>query len=423
MRKPLPTAAALAALALLTGGAAQAQSSPWYLGLSQSFSSQSNMLRLADGAVTPAGLSKKDSVSTTSLVGGLDQLLGRQRLNASLALRDERYDKNSTYDNQGWTLAAGLEWQTIERFSGSVNLASSRQLSSFGLTQIGSLDRRNLQTSNSLDTVWRLGIAGPWAVELGLGQVKVDNSLDEDSVRSRNYRQESASLGARWRPSALLTTSLSLRKTQGRYPEFQRLADGSFQTDRFDREDLSLAASWLASGASTLDLRLSQGRTRYEIASDRNFSGITGSLGWRWSASPKLTLNTRLARETGQDSFAVTVFDRNLGFVPGAADYSRTATSLRLRADWAPTAKLGLNATAVYADRDIVRTLPPGAFGTRQTTGNERSTQFQIGARWVPMRSLSLGCDLSSESRRGAGVLGSNLKSDGWSCFAQFVLQ
>jgi hypothetical protein len=424
MPKPKPSrAAVLAALALLSAGAAQAQSSPWYLGLSQSFSSQSNLLRLAEGATAPEGFSKSDSVSSTALVAGLDQLLGRQRLNASLTLRSDKYGRNSIYDNQGWTLGTGLEWQTVERFSGSVNLASSRQLSSFGLSQIGSLTRRNLETSTSLDTVTRLGVAGPWAVELGLGTLRVDNSLDDDTVRSRNYEQDNASLGLRWRPSALLSMTLSLRGTEGRYPEFQRQGDGSFQSDRFRREDVSVAASWLASGASTLDLRLSNGRTRYDLASDRNFSGLTGSLGWRWSVSSKLTLSTRLSRDTGQDSYAVTVFDPRLGFVPGTADYSRTQTALRLRADWAPTAKLSFNASATYAERDIVRTLPPTAFGQNQATGTERADSLSLGGRWFAMRSLVLGCDFSQDKRRGAGQLGSNYKAESASCFGQFTLQ
>lgn len=410
-------------LACLGTGIAHAQTSPWYLGLSQSFGTDSNLLRLSDGAVAPSGFSQSDRFSSTALVGGLDQPVGRQRLSGSLTLRDTRYSRNSIYDNQGWALGIGLDWQTVERFSGSVNVNSSRQLSSFGLQELGSLTRKNLETTNGIDTVTRLGIAGPWALELGLGTLKVDNSLDQDNLRSRNYAQDSGSLGLRWRPSALLGLTVSARSTKGRYPEFQRLADGSFQADRFERRDLSASADWRVSGASAVDLRLSQGKTVYDLAQARNFSGLTGSLGWRWVATAKLSVSARLARDTGQDSYAVTVFDPQLGFVPGTVDYSRAQTSTRLRADWSPTAKIGVNLGVSTVERDLVRTLPSTAFGGGQASGKERSTQWQLGARWVPQRWLQLGCEFSVERRQGSGQLGSDLDARRSNCFGQVTPQ
>jgi hypothetical protein len=414
--------AALAA-ATLVSGAAVAQASPWYIGLSQSFNHQSNMLRAIDGTVLAPDQSKSDTLSTTALIGGLDQAIGRQRLSANASLRNERYAKNDLYDNQGWTASAALDWQTVNRLSGNLSLSSSRSLASFNLQEIGLVRQRNQETGTSVDTSVRMGIAGPWSLEASLGRRKVDNSLEQAALQSRNYRQDTGSLGVGWRPSGLLSLRLGLRQTDGRYPQFQTRADGTFQADRFRREDVDLFVGWRPSGPSQLDLRISSGKTRYDLAQQRDFTGVTGSFSWNWVPSGKLAINTRYTRDTGQDSYSVTVFDRNLGFVPGTSDYSRVQDLLRIRADWAASAKIGVSASITEANRKLVRTLPPNVFSRSITTGGERNTQTSLGARWAPHRSALVGCDLTSERRRGNGDLGTNLSTEGLSCYGQFTFQ
>ena len=230
-------------------------------------------------------------------------------------------------------------------------------------------------------------------------------------------------MAAGWRPSGRVSLRLGLRKTNRLYPQFQAQADGSFQPDRFRREDVDLFVGWRPSGASQLDLRISSGKTRYDLAQQRDFTGVTGSFAWNWVPTGKLSLNTRYTRDTGQDSYAVTVFDRNLGFVPGTSDYSRVQDVLRIRAEWAATAKITVSASLSEADRKLVRTLPPNIFTRSVTTGGERNTQTSLGLRWTPYRSTLLGCELTSERRRGSGDLGTNLSTEGLNCFGQFTFQ
>lgn len=418
-----PTATTLACLALLGAGGAMAQSNPWYLGISQTVNHQSNMLRAIDGAVFGADQSRSDTLYSTALIGGIDQPLGRQRIFGSATLRSDRYAKNDVYDNQGWTLRAGLDWQTVERLSGSLNLSSSRSLASFNLQEIGLLRQRNSETATGLDGIVRLGVAGPWLLELGAGTLKVENSLQQAQVQSRNYRQDTLTLGARWRPSAALTLGLAVRQTDGKYPQFRALADGSFEVDRFRRRDVDVSGTWRPSGASQFDMRLSTGSTRYDLASQRDFSGVTGTLSWNWVPTGKLQINTRYSRDTGQDSYAVTVFDPRLGFVPGNADYSRIQDVLRIRAEWTISPKFSVNASLSEADRELVRTLPPTGFGDSRSTGGERISLASVGARWAPWRNVLFGCDLNDEKRKGSGQLGTGLSTRGVSCFGQVTLQ
>jgi len=93
-----------------------------------------------------------------------------------------------------------------------------------------------------------------------------------------------------------------------------------------------------------------------------------------------------------------------------------------VKADYSVSPKLDFSLAWIWADRDLVRT-QPSLFSTAQAEGRERTQVLVLGARWKPLRSLSLGCDLSGEQRRGSGDLGSDLAAQAFNCFGQFTLQ
>ena len=420
--KPHPLMARIAlgapALWLLLAAAAQAQSSPWFVAGMVNLGHESNLLRLAKGQEAPAGYSKADRLTSTALLAGLDQTISRQRVFGNIALRDNRFADNRLYNNQGYTATLGLDWATAERLSGSLSGSASRNLSSFNLQEIGLLPEKNLESVQAFDATLRLGLVTRYSLEAGLGTQRVKNSLDSAAVQARNYQQDSGSLGLRWRPGAATSLGLALRSTKGRYPKFRLGTDGQYEADRFKRRDVDLTATLEPSGASKFDLRLSSGKTEYDLATQRNYSGLTGTLGWGWQLSGKLAMSTRLTRETGQDSYAVTTFFGQ----PGTTDYSRLTDSLRVKADYTVSPKLAFSLAWVWADRDLART-QPSLFSTVQAEGRDRVQVLALGARWTPQRSLALGCDLSNEKRRGSGELGSDLSAQSFGCFGQFTLQ
>ena len=411
--------AALCAASLLPAGLAQAQSSPWYIGASQTLTHESNVLRLGDGQATPAGFSRSDTISSTALIAGLDQPIGRQRLYGNVALRRNTLSRNSVYDNDGYTLAAGLDWSTIERLSGSLNLSSTRRLGSNNAEEIGFLRQRNLETSTGFDATVRVGLVTQWTAELGAGYRDIDNSLEQRNVQARNFRQQTASAGVRWRPSTVSDFGLALRATSGEYPRFDVAANGNFIGDKFKRQDIDLTANYRPSSISNFDARISLGQVSYDRATQRDFDGLTGTLGWTWQATGKLRVNTRLTRDTSQDSYAVRLF----GFIDGTTDYSRITNGLRVGVDYAFSAKLGFNASVQQLERKLVRTLPPNPLIPTTATGTESYTVLSLGARWQPQRSVLLGCDVGKETRRGSGPLASDLGNERYGCYAQFTIQ
>ena len=105
---------------------AWSQTSPWHVGLPQAIVVESNLLRLTEGRPAPAGLSRSDRVATTSLRGGLDLALGRQRAYGTLVLREHRYERNERYDHGSHALDAGIEWASVARLSGALTVSRRR---------------------------------------------------------------------------------------------------------------------------------------------------------------------------------------------------------------------------------------------------------------------------------------------------------
>ncbi len=406
------------ALLGLVGGV-HAESSPWYIAASQSYTYDSNLLRLADGQDAPPGYSRNDDILSTALLAGLDQSIGRQRLFGNVAVRQNRYGGNSRFNNTSYNASLGLDWATVERVSGSLSASANRALQSFATDLFTAERLNNLESTESINGSIAVGLVTEYSLVLTGGHRRVHNSLVD--LRSREFYQDNAELILRWAPTSAATFGLGLGSTRGRYPKFGIQANGDYQADRFKRDDVVLTATLRPSGASTVDIRLANGRTAYDLNQRRNFSGVTGSLSWGWQATGKLRLNAQLSRDTGQDSYATRTFVTNQ---PTTADYSRVTEQLRLLVNYELTAKVGINLGASHASRDLVRTINDPLVPA-DATGTDRTRLLSAGARWVPRRYATLGCDVTMEKRSGSGSidLTSNMGAKSLTCFGQLTLQ
>lgn len=407
----------LFAVAATAAGTASAETSPYYIGVSQAFGYESNLLRLGNDQVAPAGYSKSDSYSATSLLAGLNQPIGRQRVFGTLSVRHTRYRDNSLFNNTGYALNGGVDWSTINRISGTLSASANRSLSSFGLTEIGLLTRKNLESSEAINSSLAVGLVTEYSFEGAVGYRRVRNSLDESNIKSRDYDQSTVSGGIHWRPSDATNLGLGLSGSKGRYPSFNRNPDGSFDEDRFTRQNIDFTAILTPRGVSTYDARISIGKTRYDLNQQRDFSGVTGTIGWLWATTAKLHFTTRLTRDTGQDSYAVMIFNTD-----GVAQYSQTVNSLRVQADYDYSAKIAVTSALQYAERKLVNTIQ-NPFIPINATGSDRTLLFTVGARWAPLRNALLGCDLGVENRNASGQLSVDLKNNSVSCYGQLTLQ
>jgi len=416
---------ALAAAAALTWAApATAQSSPYYVAGSLATSYDSNILRLAGNQVAGPDQSRSDTVFSTALVGGLNQGIGRQRVFGNLTLRDNRFQRNDTFNNQSYNGSLGVDWSTVERISGNLSVSASRALSTFNAEGVGLLTQKNLESNQAANALVRVGLVTTYSLELGVSQRRVRNSLDDDRVKARDFNQDSYSVGLAWRPGGDLAITAAVRQLNGEFPTFRRDTTGAFESDRYEQQQVDLVTTWQASGASGLDLRLTFGDTQYVANEQRNFSSVNGSLGWLWQATGKLRLLTRYTRDKGQDAYPATVpffFTR----IPVTLFDSRSIDTWRLQADLEVSSKIALSSSLQSGRRtlarDTVTVVTPTSLGTN--SGRDNTTVFTLGARWSPVRNTLLGCDASSERRSASGDLTASLNGSSLSCYGQITLQ
>jgi hypothetical protein len=407
--------AAMASAASLAPQSAVAETSPYYIGLVQTLQHSDNLLRLADAESAPAGYARSDAVSSTALLAGLDQTWGRQRLFGHGTLRDNRYRHNDLFNNRSFNVDAGLDWATVNRLSGTVKLSANRSLARFNTDEFGLLTKPNTENTRLLHALARLGVTTVWTLEAGLRHERLDYSASE--YARRNMRQDQWTTGLKFSPSPDLHLGLGLRSGRGESPDYLLQADGSWLADEFQRRDVDLTLGWTANALSKLEARLSRSRIDHESATDRSFARSTGLLLWRWQASGKLRLNTEFARDTGLDNYFL------LGSGQGqSVDYSRISSTLRLRADWAATAKLSTYLQGAHTRRELENTAT--AFtGLAAQTGEDRTTRWALGLSWAPLRPLQMNCELSNEQRRSDGHLSRDYSDPAGFCSLQFVLQ
>lgn len=391
---------------LLCSTTASAQTSPYYVGLSLSVAHDSNLSRVRDGQVLPAGASQADTVSTAALVAGLDQPIGRGRLFGSASLNTNNYANNQNYNNQGYSLNLGLDWQTIERISGKVALASSRSVrADVRDRQDQVILKKNAENANQLDASVSVGLVTALSAEASL--MARDVRYSEIEADYREYKQNAGSVGLRYRLGGATSVGITLSQTKNDYPNL--LTGQGDRSDRRNRNDVALSASWVPSGASSLSASLSQGKTTHDRFTERDFSAATGALTWVWTPSGKLRLNTRLGRDAGQDAERATTA------------FSRTTDSLRVRTDYEATGKIG-----AYLSGYVYRRSQTGSgVFVSGVSGTDTGTNLTLGARWAALRSVSVGCEVSTE-RLGSNsnpLLNTAYSSNAVSCFGQFVLQ
>lgn len=414
---PIDPKLACAAVLLVRSATALAENNPWYIAASQAYAYESNLLRLGTNQATPDGYSRNDDVLSTSLLGGLDQQIGRQHLYGNVAVRQNRYRSNAQFNNTGYTGNLVLDWSTIERISGTLSANANRALQSFNSDGFSAVRLNNQESTEAINGNIAVGLVTQYSLLAGLGRRHVHNSLNDASIRAREYYQDNADLSLRWVPNAIYAFGLGATVTKGRYPKFTIGGNGDYVADRFTRNDIVLTASAKPTGASSIDARIADGRTRYAINNQRDFSGVTGSIAWAWQASGKLRLNTQYSRDTGQESYPQFVFS-----IPTTADFSRVVEQLRVQAAYDVSAKVALNVSASYIHRDLVRTFRLNT-NLLDGAGSDRTTMLSVGSRWSPRRFALLGCDVSMERRKASGGLTVDMQAKSLSCYGQLSIQ
>lgn len=384
---------------LLMGGAAQAETSPYYLGGSLGLYHVSNIYRQSHAA-------NSDEVGNASLLAGLDQRLGRQRLFADVSVQANRYRRSRELNNLAYSAKLGLDWASIERLSGQVSASKKRSLADYNIgSGITPIFKKNTEDNSQLQGLVRLGLVTKLTLEGSLTHRTRDYSAIE--YGRLNYRENVGSLGLVWRPSSPLRLGLAARHTEGENPRYL-LKNNQVTPDEFTRKDIDLTGGWELSGASKLDARLSASRSTHSVADLRNFSGLTGALLWQWQPTARWSVSTRLSRDSGLDNYY-------LGFADLSSDYNRVTKALQINTSYEVSGKLLLDAGLTLSSTDRSDTL-------LQSSSYDRDRAYKLGARWLYSRGLELGCQLSHAGRSSSTAFYA-YSANTYGCYGQAVIR
>lgn len=406
-RATLPRLIALA-IASIAASQSHAQTSPYYFRAQEQLSYDSNIFRTATNE-------KRDAYSTTTLTVGLDQPYGRQRYLASGSVIGQIYKNQDDLNNVGYELQGGMDWEAASHLSGDLRLGSTRSLASFTNFNVGQDRQKVMQTQNSANFRGRYGLASPWAVEATLGYRSVN--MQGDVLDNLEVRTATVGLGAIYQPSDLLQLGLAFRYSDGEYPNYA-LATGVRRSDPYTRNDVDFTAIWKASGLSTLNLRLTATNENHTAAAfdQRDFSGVTGLVGWQYQLTGKTSLGVNYLRDTGDNANRV---DQVGQAVTVYGSPSRVTDRVAVTGRWDATAKIRATADVSYG-RDRY------SFSDGTNAGAATTMLYRVAAQFQYSRALLFSCGVGY-SRRNAPDDLANITNDYSAttadCLARLTLQ
>ena len=407
---PLTPVAALVVLvaAQQQAHAQAADPNPYYIGISQTFTRDSNAGRVP--SYVPA---ESQVVSSTGLNAGINQPFGRQRLRIDGSVSNNSYSKNSGLNNTGYGLNANLDWSTIERLSGSLTYSNNERQANFFSPFSPAVTERNSQKTEELSAKFLLGGVTILSFTGELSHRKLGNSsafyLDQE------YSQNAGGVGVRYRVSGALDAGVALRMSSGNYANFQAVP-GGFLGDEVKRRDFDLNATWVPTGLTTVSTRVSLTKQTHSVAAVRDFSGLTGSISIQHKPAGRTSYSASISRDTGTENS----FQTRLGSfgerVETLADSSQVNTTAQLSASYEVTAKIQANVGASMITSKVgISGLP--------SSGNNTTSAFDIGLTYNPTRNLAIGAGVGLQQRNTTSTLSSGYRANTISVTAKYTLQ
>jgi len=386
-------ALAMASLPAWCDADAAPAANPWSIGVLETVMHDSNVFRVQDGVSLAPPAARSDWISTTGLLGSLDQPIGRERLKMNAEIDWNAFRDNKQLDSSAHSLGIEGDWATVGHLSGEIGYSNSAQLHRYNLSANEQVTDLNRQTNNAAFARVHLGGVTRWTFDAIFNGL--DLAYSADPYKPRDLRRWDASLGATYQSSASLRLTMSDRYTKGEYPNYTVSGDypDTVTPDRFTRNDINLGVTLAATGASTLRARVSLAHENHSVIDARSFDAWSADGQWTWTPTGRTQLTLDFLRDNDTGSTESALFSAN-------AD-ARIRTAINATVNYELTGKTRLHASGTYAHRDLDASFVGSPDSTQR--GTDDLWNAGIGFDVFPTRTSQIGCTISRERRRTGG--------------------
>jgi hypothetical protein len=413
----LASSAAVAQVTTSATTSGTPEPNPYYIGASEAITHDSNVYRIPSGP--------GDFYSTTSVFGGFDQRISRQRVFGSATVGLNRYRDQSQLDNTSYDLATGLDWETIGNLSGDLDLGLRQLLAAPAASAGQPVAHLNLARTQTLDARARWGGPSLLSVEGDYNRSSLDYSAPE-YVSSESTR-DSGSLVLYYKPGGPLRLGVGGRVDRTRTPRalFDPVA-GTYQSNTVHGRNLDVFADYELSGFFTADARLSYTRQTNSAIDGADFSGITGRIGLKWRPTGRLSFNTYVARDAGFES----VFGGNPASPAGGSggtqagtfyENNRITNTLDVGGSYSATAKIDASVGARYSHANVLVTSSAPTAGATLPEATDIMKSAYLGVDYAILANWSAACKLAHETRTSSGAVSFSYASTSLGCSTRLV--
>jgi len=318
---------------------------------------------------------ESDIISYANVGLRLDKRYAQQRFQFDITETASRYSKFSELDFDALDYRGAWLWHLSPRVSGTLSASRSEYPVSFEDT-LGT--RRDVRTNENYVFSLDAWVSGGW--HLLLGASAEEQTSEQPFQSTPDFRSVSGETGVRYLTPSGNSITVTQRLIVGEY--LHSVLDPIISVnDDYRQYEGELQANWILNGYSTVSGRLGWVERKNDIATQRDFSGPVGDLGYRWTPTDKLGFEWIASRRISVYQRVVSsyVVDNVLSFTP--VWRARDKVSLRMRLE--------------VMERDFRGGVVASSVPPRRDT----RTTAQVGADWMLLRSIALGVSLEQQRR------------------------
>lgn len=323
------------------------------------------------------GVSDASDVMKRLELGVLVKLrLSRQLISLSTSLSENKFDRFDHLDNRGKSNSLRWDWHLGSKLYGELSASETEAIAGFNETKSAV---KNLRTVGRQFVSINWNFKPDWTIYVSREHVDVDNELI--SSRALNREDEITEGGIRFQTPLNTQLGLAYRMADAKFPNRAgpiKLAFG----DASSQKEAIVSAAWLPGIKTKISARLSHVNLKRNIASDRDFSGLSQRVGLDYQATDKINLNLAAYQVVSpvDDVLSTYVRSKGVGISP----------------TWNITSKVALSGNLAYSENTY---LGSAGISTNSEERQDGSTQAELSLLYTPTQKSLVQLQYQGEKR------------------------